>query len=557
MDNNYLIKELLKILKPYRKKIIGIMFFLVITSGINLLIPMLTKVLMDKGFIGKNKNILFLTIFSIFILYITNILLDLLKEKERIKIASQIRYQLRENSFMHLMRLKIKYLNDMNYSEILNNIDIDINNICKITDNAAFFSITQILSVIGGVLGLCIINFQLAIVVLIFIPIKYVIVKHFSKETQRNTVIYIERLNEYIKWFANIIAGMKEVRIFGIGKSKKREFEEWQMNVTEDIMRLDWISTLNTEIDSILTHSLITLIYILGAIKVLNNKITVGDVFSFSTYSLYVISPISNLLNIKTILSGILPSTKRFLELINLPEEEYGGEVCLDSGDIIFKDIEFSYSDGIKVLDGINLCIPHGKKVAFWGCNGSGKSTILNILLRFYNLDDGKIIFNGINIELFDLVSYRRKITLVNQEVYLFNSTLRENICLDKNIDDKLLLEAIKSCGLDEYYNEESLNYIVGENGARLSGGQKQKVALARAIIQNREIVIFDEVTSNIDVYSENKLKKILNNELKDKTVIFVTHQEEFLKHMDIVFVLKKGKLKCQGTYDQICKNIK
>ncbi|BDB02997.1 ABC transporter ATP-binding protein [Clostridium botulinum] len=548
MDNNYLIKELLKMLKPYRKKLLGIIACLVLTLGINLSIPMLTKVLMDQGFIRQNKNVLFLTIFAIFILYIINILLDFLKEKERLSIASKIRYQLTEKSFMHLMKLKAKYFDDINHAEILNSIDTDITNICKITDNAAFFSVAQILSVIGGVLGLCIIDFQLAIVVLMFIPIKYLTVRHFSKQTQRRTEIYIGHLKAYTKWLGNTVAGMKEVRIFDIGKSKKKEFTESQINVIEDIKKLGWLSNLNIEIDSILTQSLTTLIYIVGAMKVLNNKATVGDVFAFVTYSLYVIAPISNLLNIRTILSGILPSTKRFLEFINLPEEEDEGEVCVNAGDIIFQDVEFSYSDRTKVLDRISLCIPHGKKVAFWGANGSGKSTILNVLLRFYKPDNGEITFNGINIEKLDIVSYRKKMTFVSQQVYLFNATLRENICLDKNIDDKLLLKVLKICGLEQYDNKESLDYTVGENGSRLSGGQKQKVALARAIIQDREIVIFDEVTSNIDAYSEKQLKKILNNELKNKTVIFVTHQEEFLKCMDIVFVLKKGKLERQGA---------
>ncbi len=193
-----------------------------------------------------------------------------------------------------------------------------------------------------------------------------------------------------------------------------------------------------------------------------------------------------------------------------------------------------------------------GSKTAIIGRNGSGKTTIINLLIRMYEPENGKILLGTENISDLSLSEYRDMVSVVSQQIYLFNDTIRNNICLYKQIDDTVIEEACKDSGLEDFIKEVSLDYVVGQNGAMLSGGQKQKIALARALVYDKPIIIFDEATSNTDAYSEKQINKLLNTKLKEKTVIVITHRKEILSKVDQIVVLKEGVVDGIGTYDEL-----
>ena len=200
--------------------------------------------------------------------------------------------------------------------------------------------------------------------------------------------------------------------------------------------------------------------------------------------------------------------------------------------------------------DHLNFKIKKYSKVAIIGENGSGKSTILSLLLRFLTPQSGEITMDGTDIARFGLDEYRSLFSVVNQEIYLFHDTIRNNICLYQQIPEASLMEVIHECGLSELINERSLDYYVGDNGSNLSGGQKQKISLARALIHDRPILIFDEATSNTDIFTEMMIDNLLKTTLKDKTVVLITHKQTVLKDMEAILFVKKGKLLEYGSYD-------
>lgn len=263
--------------------------------------------------------------------------------------------------------------------------------------------------------------------------------------------------------------------------------------------------------DNIIVHLLTSLIYIIGANFVFDMQLSVGSVFAFITYSAYVTGPISAILNIGYLLSGIIPSTKRYYEFMALEEEKENEEGMTEPcfGDLELQNLSFSYEKDKAVLSDINIAFPKGSKTVLIGRNGSGKSTLISLLLQLYQPTGGKITLNGIDISEFVLREYRNMISVVSQEIYLFNSSIRDNICMYKNIDDKTIMEACKDSGLADFISEVSLDYVVGQNGAMLSEGQKQKIALARALVHNSPVIIFDEATSNTDVYSRDLSNKV------------------------------------------------
>ena len=553
MSNKEAVRRLLLLLGKYKKTIVVIVGCLLVSTGLNLCVPLISRRIMDDGFIGGNKKLLIELVLVSMVIYTINSLIDLIKEKKRVDISAKIQYFLSEQSFSHLMKLRVNYFNNTNYAETLNNINMDINQMTSVADSSVFFVITQAFSMTGGIIGLFIIDFRMTILVLLFIPIKCVVMKYFAKKQKQIMDEFIKKNQKYAKWFGDTVGGVREVKLFNILDRKHEEFDQNQKDIIEKQKQMNMLGQWNTITDSLMVQFLSTLLYILGANLVLDLQLSVGSVFAFITYSSYVTGPISAILNIGYLLSGIIPSTKRYYAFMDLEEETDNGETAaLCPDDLKLQQVSFAYEKEKYVLKDVDILFAKGSKTAIIGRNGSGKTTIINLLTRMYEPTSGKIMLGTEDISELPLPEYRNMVSVVSQQIYLFNDTIRNNICLYKRVDDVIVEEACKDSGLEDFIKEVSLDYVVGQNGAMLSGGQKQKIALARALIHDKPIVIFDEATSNTDAYSEQQINGLLDTKLKEKTVIVITHKKEILNKVDQIVVLKEGVVIDNGTYDEL-----
>lgn len=553
MSNKQAVRKLLGLLREH-KRIIGVIIgCLLISTGLNLCIPLISRQIMDDGFIGGNKSLLIKLVLITLVIYGVNSLIDIIKEKKRVDISSKIQYFLSEQSFSHLMKLRMSYFNSTNYAEILNNVNMDISKMTSVADSSVFFVITQAFSMVGGVIGLFIIDYRMTILVLIFIPVKCIVMKHFAKKQKSIMDDFIISNQKYARWFGDTVGGVKEVKLFNILDKKHKEFALNQNTLIDKQKQMNMLNQWNSIVDTIMVEVLSTLLYIVGANLVFELQLSVGSVFSFITYSAYVTGPISAILNIGYLLSGIIPSTKRYYEFMDLREEADNGKIAEPVfGELTLENIFFSYEIDKPILIDVNLKFPMGSKTALIGRNGSGKTTIINLLTRLYEPMNGQILLKGVNISEITLEAYRNMVSVVSQQIYLFNDTIRNNICLYKQVSDEVIEDACKDSSLDEFLEEVSLDYVVGQNGAMLSGGQKQKIALARALVHDKPIIIFDEATSNTDVYSEHQINGLLHTRLKDKTVIVITHKKEILSEMDQIVMLKEGVVVETGCYNEL-----
>ena len=553
MSNKEAVRRLLLLLGKYKKTIVVIVGCLLVSTGLNLCVPLISRRIMDDGFIGGNKKLLIELVLVSMVIYTINSLIDLIKEKKRVDISAKIQYFLSEQSFSHLMKLRVNYFNNTNYAETLNNINMDINQMTSVADSSVFFVITQAFSMTGGIIGLFIIDFRMTILVLLFIPIKCVVMKYFAKKQKQIMDEFIKKNQKYAKWFGDTVGGVREVKLFNILDRKHEEFDQNQKDIIEKQKQMNMLGQWNTITDSLMVQFLSTLLYILGANLVFDLQLSVGSVFAFITYSSYVTGPISAILNIGYLLSGIIPSTKRYYAFMDLEEETDNGETAaLCPDDLKLQQVSFAYEKEKYVLKDVDILFAKGSKTAIIGRNGSGKTTIINLLTRMYEPTSGKIMLGTEDISELPLPEYRNMVSVVSQQIYLFNDTIRNNICLYKRVDDVIVEEACKDSGLEDFIKEVSLDYVVGQNGPMLSGGQKQKIALARALIHDKPIVIFDEATSNTDAYSEQQINGLLDTKLKEKTVIVITHKKEILNKVDQIVVLKEGVVIDNGTYDEL-----
>lgn len=556
MNNSEAVKKLLGLLKGYSKTIAVIIGCLLISTGLSLCIPLLNRQIMDEGFIGANKGLLIELTLILMAIYGINSIIDIIKEKKRVEISAKLQYFLSEQSFAHLMKMKMSYFNNTNYAELLNNINTDISKMVMISDESIFFVVTQMFNMIGGLIGLFIIDYRMSILVIIFIPIKCIVMKYFAKKQKSIMEDFIRRNQEYAKWFGDTVGGIKEVKLFNIFDKKHNEFLIRQKGIIDKQKQMNMLSQWNIITDSIMVQLLSTVLYIVGGSLVFDLQLSVGSVFAFITYSSYVTGPISAILNIGYLLSGIIPSTKRYYEFMDLQEEtESGKHIEPIFGELILQNVSFSYEVGKPVLRDINLTFPKGSKTALMGRNGSGKTTIINLLTRVYNPVSGYILLNETDISEISLHKYRNMVSVVSQQIYLFNDTIRNNICLYENVSDEVIRAACNESGLEDFLKEVSLDYVVGQNGAMLSGGQKQKIALVRALVHDKPIIIFDEVTSNTDSYSEYQINNLLHTRLKNKTVIIITHKREILSEVDRIIMLRDGIVVKNENYDELIGN--
>lgn len=555
MNNSEAVRKLLGLLKGYSKTIAVIIGCLIISTGLSLCIPLLNRKIMDEGFIGGNRGLLIELTLILMVIYGVNSIIDITKEKKRVDISAKLQFFLSEQSFLHLMKMKISYFNETNYAELLNNINTDINKMVSISDESVFFVVTQAFNMIGGMIGLFIIDYRMSILVIIFIPIKCIAMKYFAKKQKSIMEEFIKHNQEYAKWFGDTVGGVKEVKLFNILDKKHNEFSIRQKRIIDKQKQMNMLSQWNIISDSIMVQLLSTVLYIVGGNLVFDLQLSVGSVFAFITYSSYVTGPISAILNIGYLLSGIIPSTKRYYEFMDLQEETDSGKHEPVFGDLRLENVFFSYELDKPILIDVNLIFPKGSKTALIGKNGSGKSTIINLLTRVYDPVNGYVLLDKKDISKISLYKYRNMVSVVSQQIYLFNDTIRNNICLYQNVGDEVIRVACNESGLEDFLNEVSLDYVVGQNGAMLSGGQKQKIALVRALVHDKPIIIFDEATSNTDAYSEHQINNLLHTRLKNKTVIIITHKTEILSEVDQIIMLRDGIVIKTGKYDELISN--
>ncbi len=549
--------KILSLFKGYYKKMFYLLFCIIASTITGFVTPLLNRQLIDMGLQAKdiNKVIIFASI--IFLVTLIGQAIEMLGTKYELYINNMIPYDLSKIAFKRIFKLRIEYLVDTNYTQIMNSLNMDINNICRLVDRNSFFVVMQIFKMIAGVIGLITISWKLTILIVIIALFRFSIVRKLTRKRKYLFESYMDSLKEYSFWYGDTLAGIKEIKLLGIETIKIGEFIKRQRPMIKTNIKMLWSDKLYNLSEAVLLPLITFIIYILGTLALINGNLTLGGLFTFITYSMYVTGPISSILGLGYNLSGIIPSAKRYMQFLEL-ECEGEGKVDLASNKewkgIDFKNIAFKYSNGKTVLNDISFQIKAGERVAIIGANGSGKTTIVGLLLRFFKPLKGEILLNGINIEDIKLTQYRKLISVVSQDFYLFNTSVKNNINpRGKTCEEKIQNAAVQS-GAHSFIGkmEERYDSSVGQNGMKLSGGERQKLALARALASDAKLIVLDEVTSSIDIESENQINYFIANSLKDKAILIISHKPSILEVVDKIIVLEDGVIKAMGTYTEL-----
>lgn len=556
------IKLLIDLLKVQKAKVISIFTLLIFSALISLVMPLINRRIMDDGLIAQNASVVIKFSLLLFGLSIVNSMLNFFKERTRVSMKGEIIFSLYQKAFKHFEVMKISEFNKKSNTEYYNNIYNDIASISMLSDSFIFLVIAQIFNIIGGLIGLSMISLKLTLCVLLFIPVKILFIKYFSKKIKKLASELIIKNSNFSNWFGDTLNGINELKIYNVFDVKVNEFDEQMKEIIKTDKQLVLEQEMNSMSDRLIMQGLLALIYIIGINMILNLELTVGSILSFSTYAVYVVTPISTILNVNVVLSNVAPSMKRYFEFIESTVEVE--EDNIDDGinineinDVEFKNISFGYDEDNTILKDVSFKIEQNEKVAIIGHNGSGKSTVINLLMRYYTAQEGQIFVNDLELDKINISTYREKISLVSQQSYIFNDTIKNNIMMYKKYSEEMFINVLKECKLYEFYKTVPAEFKVGENGKFVSSGQRQKILLARAIIRNNGFIILDEATSNVDIDTEVHINNMLTTTLKDKTVLVVTHKQDILESVDKIIFINDGKIVDVGTHNELLLNSK
>ncbi len=375
---------------------------------------------------------------------------------------------------------------------------------------------------------------KLTLVTFACIPFYLAMTYVFSKLGYKYSKIKIEAENDYSICVDDTVSGMQTIRLFGLKKYFFEQFLKKQHTINASTYKLGMFQNINIQSEGAFTNIIGFVIYVIGGWLIAGKELSLGEFVSFETYSISVLSFVRQVLSLISGYFSLKPSIDRLSSFFNEPNESQDG-IPLSGERINIKfDIKsFGYTKSSELLKKVYLTIPQGKHIAFIGENGCGKTTLINLLLRFYPVNEGKIFINEQDVCSYNLDSYRSVFVVLPQEPYLFCDTIKNNICLYKDVPEDKLYEAVKLSGLNKLIEEKSLNYCIGRNGCELSGGQRQRISIARSIVLDAPVVIFDEPEVNMDADFKNILASLLNGCFKDKTVIMITHNTTVIDLFD------------------------
>ena len=472
-----------------------------------------------------------------------------------------LEFKLLLNAQNHLMKLPKSFFNEKNEAQLVSDIKTDIGKITMLTDKFVLMSLTQIFSITGSVVGLFIIDPFLLLAVLVIIPIKILVVRYFAKRYEKLAGALIKHFSTYGSLFGDTVKNIDILKLWNLRRRRLIKFTHSQRNVIKTQIDMEYNNKISENVDYFLNFILDIAIYVIGFWGMANSSLTIGGLFAFIAYAMNIIGPITFLTKIQHYFADIKPSLKRHIDFLNLAEEGQYKESSVENykrknetkrklpvtipDRITFSNVSLSYEDNQLRLDKISFELNKGEKLAIVGGNGSGKSSFVKLLTRFYEPTSGEILFDGENISNFSIDEYRKLFAVISQDIRLFNETVRENIDPEQSKTDAEIITFFETLGFDGLLKElpDGLDTVVGSDGSKLSGGQAQKIVAVRAILKGAKILVLDEATSKYDSKSEEVFNEVLSTRFVFDYTIVITHQKAILDKMDRIIQLEGGRI--------------
>ena len=556
MGYRQFVKRLFPYLRNHLGKLIFVSFLMILSTALETAIPEITGRIVDNLFSAqRSKDSALIYSITLFVVIALSSLFALTSTSLSSWVSNKVIMDLRVNMFSKLLKLPKAYFDKNTTGGTLSKLTYDVEQISSAASVIWLELIKSLLTVIILIIYLFYKNYLLSLSLLILLPLVYLAVKISTIRIRQGSKKVLDSMGKMTHLLDENISGSDLVKIYNAQSHEKGKFFQLVKTIRQQRFKVDVAGGVNTSVVNILIGlCLATVVYFSSTFLAMS----AGEFLAFFTAMAMLVKPSKSLINInKPLQNAVIAGISVFGLIDEKPESSPGNnKINRPLGDISFKNVSFSYGENTQSLRNINLNIKNGESVALVGTTGSGKTTLVNLLTRFYNPSSGKISINNEDINTFDLESYRSNFSYVDQNVRLFNDSISGNIAFGQK--DQMPIDRIKNAAkisnsnefiekLDDKYDSE-----IGEDGVTLSGGQRQRLSIARAIAKDSPILILDEATSALDSATEKLVQSAINKMQKNRTTIIIAHRLSTIKNADRIIVFKDGEIIEQGTHSEL-----
>ncbi|MDC1109679.1 ABC transporter ATP-binding protein [Candidatus Pelagibacter sp.] len=549
--------------KNFRYKILLSLFFSLIVAGSTSSIAWLLDPAINKIFIEKDQTLLLVIPALIIIVFASKGLSLYLARTTMLSVAEDIKAIMQQDMSRSLIKADTDYIDDKHTGKFISNLTYDVSLITNLVSTTILNLFKDSLTLIGLLSVMFYQNWKLSLIAIIMIPLATFAAKNLGKRIGKVSTEAQLESGFFNTHLIEIFKNHQLIKIFQQEENENSKLANIINRLRDKTKKIGFIFVRATPIMETLTGIMIAaLIYFAGKL-VMSDELAVNNFFSFLAAMMLAYQPVRSLATLNMGISQGLSAASRILPIVDvenrIKEKDLATNLLIEKGNIEFKNVIFKYEKGnSEVLKSVNLRIIGGEMNALVGHSGAGKSTILNLIPRFFDRNEGDILIDGQSIYNSSIFSLRNNISLVSQNTTLFDDTIKFNIkYANPNASDEEVISAAKNAFADEFIEKLPNKYdtIIGEDGVRLSGGEKQRLSIARAILKETPIILLDEATSSLDAETENKIQKGLSYLTKNKTTLVIAHRLSTILNSKKIFVIDNGKVVSEGSHDELLKN--
>ena len=563
MSSFHTTSRFLKIVFQNNKSKAFVAFFIMMSISIlNLCTPQVIRVILDDAITNSKIDLLLKLVFLYIVISTSSALLSILLSYIYSKMNKSMSSKLKIKLLRHLSKLSGNYYTNIKTGNILSIMENDMFIVESFGAETVFSLIVDVISAFIALFFLIKMDFDLLLIVVALQLLLALCQTKFTKamssktnEIRQDSGDISNIVQEYISNILNVVISKSSLNFF-------RKYIKKEKSLIKKYIDLNLITSSSMSVATILSNLINIGIYGYGGFKIIKGTMSIGELIAFQQYATMLMGPCIRIIRSNTRLQQSLVSINRIFSVLDEPitiKQDNNKNKIKDNfnGDIVFDEVSFSYDED-KTLDNISIKFEKGKISALVGSSGCGKSTIVNLLFRLWDINEGNIFIDNINIKDYSLKSLRKNIAIVTQDLLLFDDSILNNLILgNKDINKEFIENVCHRVDIYNFINElpKGFNTIIGEKGIKLSGGQKQRISIARALISNASIIIFDEATSALDNISQKIITENISDLLEDKTVIIIAHRLSTIKNAGAIYVIDKGKVVESGSHEELILN--
>ena len=535
---------------PYWRGFAFVTLLGLLSTLIALAQPYISRLLIDDALLRRNFHALAEVAALMVAITVAGFAVNIVSSYRYVRLSAECLFDMRLAVYRHLQSLSPRFLAKSKLGDIVSRINNDIGEVQRICSDTLLSVLSNVLFLVGSLAVMASLNWRLFLASIALLPVSVIALRHYQQRLTIETKILRERSSDLGSFLIETLQAMRLVVATGNEHREAEEFRRRNSRFLQSLLSMQMMAFLASALPGAVLTASIAIVFLYGGKLVIDNHLTIGGLVAFMAYHLRLLSPVQVMLGTYTNLLTGGVALGRVFELLDVPVEVQESPSAIAHpafrGDVAFDRVRFRYSQDVPVLEDVSFQIPAGSLCAIVGASGSGKSTISDLLLRFYDPESGAVTIDGIDLRNLRLQDLRREVALVEQTPFLFRATIRENIAYGKpgaTLDE--IRGAARLASVDEFISSLPQGYdtIVGERGCTVSAGERQRIALARALLRNPSVLIMDEPTAALDPVSEAAIAHALSQTLRGRTAILITHRISLVEIADLVVVLDSGRI--------------